>query len=363
MTNKVIIVGAGFQQSVLEENFILPTSKNIISLIAGKENSELHILHYLTKTLNPELLSLDYIWNANHQGKIFQSISSEKITDILRNYDNTSIGNIIKYYSQAIYPHVGVSFYERPKELLFIILGIELKKLVSVAYKYNPELKFKTKLIKQYIRNENISWISMNYDVVLESIFQKFKYSWDYCFSSKITNKNIVKKFIHKVIKPHGSLNVCFHTYREGLNKTEDELYYIDESKPLKTFNFKDFGYTNYTVPFTEKRPWLIGYLMDEFKDEINSSTKSSDIAHDLNKLNLLETRFELNKATDIMIWGYSLSSADLWMQNYLKEIPNKKINFEIASDKDSSKIKNLLIELGYLENNIKIIGDNGKLS
>jgi hypothetical protein len=105
----------------------------------------------------------------------------------------------------------------------------------------------------------------------------------------------------------------------------------------------------NHQAIINEKRPWLIGYLPDEFKDELNSEALFSDLAHDLCKWNAAYTSFALENATSIFILGYSMPEEDKWIWARFKNIDKKEDRkIYVASKGDSDNIVERLKNIDF---------------
>lgn len=98
-----------------------------------------------------------------------------------------------------------------------------------------------------------------------------------------------------------------------------------------------------------KKRPWLIGYLSDDRKDELTSKPYISDLAHDLCKWNMAYSSFAFVNATSLFILGYSMPEEDEWIWTRVRNIENKKkIKIYIASHNDSEKILKSFENIGF---------------
>jgi hypothetical protein len=350
--NSVCIVGAGFQKAVLCKG--LPSTGDIIKNTVENKRKEFPILSILfNKKISPRC-DLNYIWKniadlssllANYYSEIESNYSSlnNKITEVIKNYEMSN---------------------KPPQTIVGVVLGLELKKMLAYQYdssKTNGESSFKKSAIgnlnKIILKSGKITWISLNYDIVLEQMleyaiynqkkfnhpFRDVKYSFDQLFG----NLNI-DDFKHLIIKPHGSLNVIFKTENQNTPNKIHSVYFKNPNNYFETFDCEEMGYVDVHNAITEKRPWLIGYLPDEMKDELNSPALFSDLAHDLCKWNMAHTSFALENASSIFILGYSMPQEDEWIWARFKNIRKNEISIFVASYCDSDRIVNDLRISGF---------------
>ena len=214
------------------------------------------------------------------------------------------------------------------------------------------------------------AWISLNYDIVLEKMlvceickgkefnfrFRKVKYSFDSLLTTR-GSKNTDSE--HLLITPHGSLNVVFETDNQNRGNKIHKVYYKNENNYFDTFDWEEMGYNIQQNKINEKRPWMIGYLPDVLKDELNSKALFSDLAHDLCKWNMAYSSFTLENATSLFILGYSMPLEDEWIWTRVRNIENKKTKIYIASHNDSERISRSLGDIGF--KNVYIV-NNGKI-
>lgn len=356
----VCIVGAGFQKAVLSKG--LPSSKDIIKKTVESRGKQYPILFTLVDKKISCICDLNYIWKSI---KHLSSLLANYYSEIRSMYSNDTQLN--KIYEV-------IKFYEMQNQLsvntIGVVLGLELKKMLADKYK-STEIKGEpffnesaiTNLKKINSNSEKITWISLNYDIVLEQLLvyticnqKRFNQSCReviYSFDQLFGNFNIVD-FKHLIIKPHGSLNVVFRTDNQNFNKIHS-LYFKDEDDYFATFDCKEIGYVYNQNKITEKRPWLIGYVPDEMKDELNSRACFSDLAHDLAKWNMSSTSFALENASSIFILGYSMPQEDEWMWARFRNI-RKDIDIFVASRNSSKRIVYRLEGNGFT--NVNIIND-----
>lgn len=340
----VCIVGAGFQKAVLCEK--LPSTEDIIEKTVKSQRNQFPILSILFDNKISCRFDLNYIW------KNINDLSLE----LAHNY-NLEIES--KYSKLNNKTTQVIEDYKRhdatPQNILWVVLGLELKKMLAYQYK-STKIKGESYFKKCAIDNlkeitsksEKFTWISLNYDIVLEQMLvyaiynqkklnrfcEEVKYSFDQLFG----NLSIVD-FKHLIIKPHGSLNVVFETYDQNSNNKIHSLYFTENDDYFTTFDCQKFGYDiNDQNIITEKRPWLIGYLPDDMKDELNSRAYFSDLAHDLSKWNMASASFALENASSIFILGYSMPQEDEWVWARFRNI-KKDIDIFVASRKSSKGI------------------------
>jgi hypothetical protein len=162
------------------------------------------------------------------------------------------------------------------------------------------------------------------------------------------------------IIKPHGSINLCFETnWGESLNW----FHYVSMENYLVSFNHQDIGYLEKEDGnIIEKRPSLIGYVPDDFKYEHNSKSYYSDISHDFLKAQMASIIFAMNEVETIFIIGYSMPDEDEWVWKRIKDINEKdKKRIYICSRGSSFYIMKRFTDAGFNFNNVKII-NNGNI-
>jgi len=249
-----------------------------------------------------------------------------------------------------------------------VIFELELKKMIAYQYDSNKIGSFEGSVVNNMnsiISNGGrFTWISLNYDIILEhmlvsEICRKDTFNFNlqdvkYSFDSLLTNKNYKNNPKHLLIKPHGSLNVVFETDNQNTAEKIHKIYFVDESNYFATFNWEDMGYNIQQTKINEKRPWMIGYLPDVLKAELNSKAYFSDLAHDLCKWNMAYSSFALEKASSLFILGYSMPDEDEWIWTRIKNIENKNLKIYIASLSTSERILKSFDKLGF--KNVSIV-------
>ena len=355
--NPVCLVGAGFQKAALKNS--KPSTEDIVKETVQKEGNQFPILSVLYKSNISPNLRLNYIWEniwclslllANYYPQIYEDYSSL----------DDGIPKVIEKYEQYENPFCS------PQNIIGVVLELELKKMVAYHYDSNKIGAFKGSAISNInypiSQSRKFTWISLNYDIVLEKMlvceickeeefnsrFRKVRYSFD---SLLTTNRYKIFKnpdSEHLLIKPHGSLNVVFKTDNQNTDNKIHKIYFQNENNYFDTFDWKKLGYNTPQNKINEKRPWMIGYLPDALKDELNSKALFSDLAHDLCKWNMAYTSFALEKATSIFILGYSMPIEDRWIWERVRNIGNKNLNIYVASGRNSDSIVQGLWNHGF---------------
>jgi hypothetical protein len=355
--NPVCLVGAGFQIAALDKQ--MPSTKTIIKETVQNKGKHFPILSALCNSKISLRLDLNYIWKntgplslalANYSPQIRKDYSSlnNKITDVINWYQGLPIK---------------------------VVFELELKKMIAYHYDFQKFGHFNGSVIDNMRRiisqNIKFTWISLNYDVILEKmlvcvIYGKEEFNFDfrkvkYAFEPLLTNKSSTNDDSeHILIKPHGSLNVVFETDNQNTYNKIHKIYYKDKNNYFDTFNWDDMGYNRHQNKINEKRPWMIGYLPDDLKEELNSKAYFSDLAHDLCKWNMAYSSFALGNATSLFILGYSMPDEDEWIWTRVRNIEDKEeIEIYIASDKDSEKISESFENIGF--RNVHIV-NKGKI-
>jgi len=322
----------------------MPSTNDLVKITVQNKGTQFPILSTLYKSNISPSLGLNYIWKnivrsslllANYYHQIYKDYSSldNKITKVIEQY---------KIYNSS------------PKEIIWVALGLELKKMIAYQYDSNRIGPFNEGVIsnmKNMISEDTrFTWISLNYDIVLEKMlvskiysekefnfhFRKVKYSCESLLTAKSLENSDSE---HLLIKPHGSLNVVFETDNQNSSNKIHKVYYKDESNYFDTFDWEEMGYDIQQDKINEKRPWMIGYLPDDLKDELNSKALFSELAHDLCKWNMAYSSFALGNATSLFILGYSMPYEDEWIWTRIRNIENKNLYIYVASRSSSDRI------------------------
>jgi hypothetical protein len=359
--NPVCIVGAGFQLAVLEG--CLPSTKNIIPETVSKFGNDFPALRLLDPHLpKPEL---NFLWTHIYCiSQLWQSLTPEVIKAYDTKFINSPMGYLVQHLKRQ--PASRSSSW-----LLWMILGVELKRMLALQYDWKkitlkPQLPPGLCKFIEVNKKHSVTWVSLNYEMSLETFLdgcagsKKWRYAFQGLFEKDFwpdtANAN------HVVVKPHGSLNVWFTTSWEGrpssLKPNVHEVFFADRKQRLKTCVSDKIGVECPGDPSLERRPWLIGYLPDELKHELNTPAVFSDTAHDLCKWNMTHAALAIQKASSLYILGYRMPDEDLWVWSRLAALPNKKLRIYVASKNDSDRIVDAL--KGYGFNRAKRLSKDG---
>lgn len=349
--NPVCLVGAGFQFAVLDR--CLPKTETIISQTVRDLPSRFPAL----KLVRPLLMNvkLNYVWANLHRISEYGSLLTPKI---LTAYQTRFRGSPMGYLVEHLKRQPASS---SPTWLLWILLGVELKKMLAFQYA-QKNIKRKHSVPSGLVKflaetkKKRVTWISLNYDLCLETVLKEHlgDGKWRYGFENFLEGFDKVPSGVegHVIVKPHGSLNIWFKTKwetRSGSGKRDlHELYFVDPKKLLKTCAWADVGCVNGNDPAEELRPWIIGYLPDAMKDEINSPGNFADTAHDLSKWNVTYAALALQKASSLCILAYSMPEEDHWIWERLRALPKKTFPIYVASAGDTKRIVDSLCGYGF---------------
>lgn len=350
----VCLVGAGFPLGILKKK--PPSTEEIIQDTVKNHSSEFPILSKLSQLLSASDTALNCVWQnikclANLLCPFYRAITAD--------YNSSNLDylkNVMEFYKSRC---------ASPQDILWVLLGLELKKAISLNY------GFKTigncgnwntsalQNIKHLLgKTTPYVWISLNYDLILENLLiehceiAKFNMDSDdvaYSFAGLIEKPFLkIPSCKHLIVKPHGSVNVIFETRTEMSDKKYHSLRFADSNDFTVVFSYNGYGYNSLKPPFIEKRAWLVGYLPDDAKDELNSKALFSDMAHDLCKWNMSTTSFALGNASSLIIIGYRMPPEDEWIWKRVKNLFNKSISIYIASGSKSNSILKRFAELGF---------------
>lgn len=335
------IVGAGFSMANLKQDTTIPFTEKLIKKTIENDyiKSEFPVLNFAYSKFSGGMfekttLNLNDFWKSIYEISSSLQLYLHEIEEKFKDIDN----HRIKYLSTR---RTTISSF------ISTMLGIELKKMLCYWYskqKIDKDIKI-SEGVKKFIKSnevQNISWVSLNYDTVLETILSRNGEEWDYWFGEWI-QENENQKCKNILIKPHGSLNVWFES-KWDMHVTH-KLNYVENNNKLETCDFNKVGLEETTN--IEYRPWLIGYLPDYMKDEIKSSSGFVDAAHDLCKANISYMSLRIKKASSIYILGYSMPNEDQWILKRIAEL-KRDISIYVASKKDTNRIINQLEDLGF---------------
>lgn len=362
----LVLVGAGFPLAVLDPATQSPSTADLLEVTARNCPDIFPIIKRLIdgpiakyNNLTPNR-NLNYVWThitefAKALLQYYEEILSAYTSEIFNN--NQRITNLLTYLVAD----------NPPLSFLNTMLGIELKKAIAHNYNSSQLLKFKVNQdIKENLilsrQVKQVTWISLNYDIILESLIDECKYEdWAYCFTEWITDlpQDSSK---HVIVKPHGSVNVWFKTVWDALSKPlTHSLEFADPQDFLRTCPSHEIGCDALSQGrYEEYRPWLIGYLPDYMKDEHNTPGYFADCAHDLCKANLTYAALSLYHATSVFILGYSMPSEDQWIWNRFAALPRKDFPVYVASKGDSDRIVKEFKNKDF--NKIVMLNNNGEI-
>lgn len=241
----VCLVGAGFQKAALEKP--RPSTKKIIEETVQNNGDQFPILSALCNSKIPLSLDLSYMWD-NFKFLSDALYDNYTITQICKDYSslNNKITAVIKEYKKLGFTPLNVVF------------ELELKKMIAYHYDSQKIGAFNKSVISNMrsiiSQNRKFTWISLNYDIVLEKmlvceIYRKKEFNFNfrkvkYAFDSLLTNKSFTNDDSeHILIKPHGSLNVVFETDNQNTYNKIHKIYYKDKNNYFDTFNCEDMGY------------------------------------------------------------------------------------------------------------------------
>ena len=361
--NPVCIIGAGFQRAVLDPPLPMPASKdpmekNIIEKTFSESGAEFPALSLLGPRLTKT--DLNYVWtNIYRISEFWQSLTPEVIKTYKDTFSNKPMGYLVESLrkrSESLPPSL-----RNPASLLCTILGVELKRMLALQYN-QKRLKLKDRLpcglvnFLDATRTKIVTWISLNYELSLESVLEspacpkKWRYGFDDLFEG--LTKEFSAEIGHVIVKPHGSLNIWFTTIwesREGSGKRNlHQLSVVDTKQRFTTCPSEEIGAKVGSNPVEERRPWIIGYLPDEMKDELNSPALLPDPAHDLCKLNMSYAGLALQRASSLYVLAYSMPDEDRWIWERLAALRSKDFPVYVASRNDSDRIIMALKSHGF---------------
>lgn len=350
------IIGAGFQIGVLKN--ALPSTTTILQEAANKYPNDYPIINEIISANYFRGLTLNRLWSDIYKFASFVSYAYSRFFN-----HHMRIKSNMKEFFDAL-----SKGGRNPIDILWLGLGLELKKAVSQFYHPTNKGNFnssKIDNIKTIINNfDKRVWVSLNYDLVLEealaeihsvSLFNgttdQVRYLNEEFVNNSISIFNPKRLSKDIIIKPHGSINLSFET-----NWTEPPthaLVFVDPDNYLTTFDHNKIGYEIRNGSAYESRPCIIGYVPDDFKDEHNSKSYYSDIAHDFCKLQMTSITFAISQADCIFILGYSMPAEDEWLWKRMKDIQNKNKQIIICSHSDSQRIENEFHSLGFRNTSI----------
>lgn len=288
-----------------------------------------------------------------------------------------------------------------PSQVISILLEWELKRLIATVYANHGSKQqvrdFVGKSIGrtvhrdirqfiEWLRDKNVTWISLNYDTVLEEMLEKLHVEWEYWFQSLISGFGRTSSK-HVIVKPHGSLNVWFrsdwpgtatsigqpekrrevfthalgfacerqqgtHLFSQSRIPSRLDLLETCPASQIHVLQDSPLGPSGGRRDswFYEFRPWLVGYVPDDMQLEVNTPGIFADPAHDLCKANLGCAGLTLMRAKQLYIFGYSMPPEDRFFWNRIEALPREnksRLSVRIASGKDTIRCIDKMKSLG----------------
>jgi hypothetical protein len=339
-----------------------PNEKNIIEKTFSESGDEFPALNLLGPRLTKT--DLNYVWTNIYRISEFWRFQTP---DIIKTYKDAFTNKPMGYLVESLRKQSESlpASLQNPASLLWTILGVELKRMLAFQYD-QTKLKLKDPppcgLVNflDATKTRIVTWISLNYDLALESVLQKYggPPNWVYGFEKLFEglSKESSNEVTHVIVKPHGSLNIWFTTVWESrvASGTRDlhQVSFVDTDDRLKTCPFDEVGGKVGSNSLEERRPWVIGYLPDEMKDELNSPALLPDPAHDLCKWNMSYAGLALQRASSLYVLGYSMPDEDRWIWERLAALRSKDFPVYVASGNDSDRITMALKSYGFTETN-----------
>jgi hypothetical protein len=348
--NPICLIGAGFSTAAIK--CPIPSTSSIINEAVNTHSNDFPMLKALVQKhegTSKSSLSLDQVWrySLKHAIELEESFDS-----ILTDYDSL--------HNQRFLNFLNVYKDQPPKTILWVLLGLELKKMIAFYYGNMSKVEFSDNIklnLGCFIKKtKNIFWVSLNYDLILEFLLTTIKKrsrftdttkDISYAYSPLLSNSPILSNPKHCIIKPHGSINVSFDTIWDYPSAIHT-VHFANRSNLLQGFDWQQIGYSSSSKPYTESRPWLIGYVPDFMKDELNSPVLYSDIAHDLFKFNMATFALKLHNASAILILGYSMPADDEWIWVRMANIFKKAVPIYVASRGSTPSIVHRLNLMGF---------------
>jgi len=351
-TDPVCVVGAGFSLAVLESP--PPSTRDLIPDSVCYHAVKFPILKCLVQDLptavnsgfDPDI-SINSVWRRLGEfGQFLSSHFRQVFDDYAKQPDDSRIWNVVRRLILA---------YD-PSRFIEIMLEIELKRMVALQFdgstlRPKPVRDFPgLEALLEGQHSSTTTWISLNYDTALEVLLQAMTKAgaWRYCFDGWFAGDAAIDGARHILAKPHGSVNVWFDTVWQV--PPLHTVYFADPQDHLKTCSEAKVGGDNFREGESprEYRPWLVGYVPDEMKYELNSPGFYADAAHDLCKGNLAFAGLSLQKATSLYVLGYSMPTEDTWMWSRVGGMHDKSVPVYVASRGDTESIVNQFRVRGF---------------
>jgi hypothetical protein len=334
----VVLVGAGFPIAVTDPP--APSTRDILQETATKHRALFPAIESLvngpllsTRTLKPNK-QLSFVWTHLRDFALTLLPQYDKIR---KRYKPSSVGkrfsNLVQYLLETC----------SPSQFLLVVLGVELKRAVALHYDstsiaVSPKKVATIHKLLDSLAKKQVTWICLNYDLVLESVLNQSTsgINWKYCFRDLLEPSPSKKHALHVVAKPHGSVNVIFETRWDS--QRSHRVDFQDLNNVMASCDHNEVGCDSLRPPL-ERRPWLVGYLPDEMKDELNSPGGFADAAHDLCKANLAFASLRLLHASSLYVLGYSMPVEDEWIWARLNGLPDKTVGVYVATASDTDSV------------------------
>lgn len=329
MKNRVIILGAGFSLPAG-----VPNQSELMTKILSL-NNEQEFINDSFSSLNTELL-VDKELIQLFLKHLFKSINYEKI----------SLEDLYTIIDEAILKKRNIGIFD-------LTLNIQVRESLDrlISFVVNKEIN-KNTINKRYIpffenlvKNRNVSFISLNWDFLLEMIIFNKEYSIDYKIPLEVLpfQKAFKSKNRYEVLKPHGSLNwqlcpICeliysdidFSTQNNSLIKCSRcrTIYENSYSELKRLYDIKNITVTQRLMPLLISPTFI----------------KENKVPH----LNFIyqEIYKKLISAHEIVFIGYSLPISDHDIRNLLirANSVNNSISIKVLLKENKNDIKKKLI-------------------
>lgn len=328
----VCIVGAGFPLGILEN--WSPSTTNIVRRTVEEYGHQFPCLDALSRLTKQEQFSnnalcLDLLWT--NLDRMARRLVTEA-PRIAEAYQQDSMG-----FPEPIRRLAARLSRQDEFNFLWTLLGIELKRMITMQYSTPRNLRRDLDELWHFVREtRNVTWISLNYDLVLENLLEECRGSegWVYGFSSVLGDQVCPREGCHIVSKPHGSVNIEFWTRWAHL--LLHQVTFADRQNRLTPVDPKGLGDLNDGFPREEMRPCIIGYVPEIMKAEVNSPGQFGDFGHDFCKASLSYSALSLQIASSLYVLGYSMPPEDGWVWSRLRALRDKSVPVYVASAQDS---------------------------
>jgi hypothetical protein len=258
-------------------------------------------------------------------------------------------------------------------KLLGLTLSIDMSNCIS---------KSKLEILKTYIAsidfiNQNVSFISLNYDLIIDNILfelakekiisgYNYGYSFDNIATSTENNEFIDIHHRTLLLKPHGSLNLayCPHPYRQG-------YYYHNKN----FFTNVEILNNQIKCPICGSipKPLIIPplYNKNDYIAKIGERThgpkKFSFRSNPENFREIIDPQISklLGNADEIIIIGYSMPPYDfdfksLFISSLMHHKKREKLKIRIITKCNKIEIEKILGQYRYLVGKVSIESNDG---